>query len=42
MTHEDIYEPPMLVEVGDFTELTLGLWFGCPSDWFGGDTPLAC
>ncbi|MFI6981042.1 lasso RiPP family leader peptide-containing protein [Embleya sp. NPDC050154] len=42
MTYDDSYEPPALVEVGDFTELTLGLWWGCPHDVFGGPTPLAC
>jgi hypothetical protein len=35
MATNDSYEAPMLVEVGDFVELTQGIWTGCPSDWFG-------
>lgn len=40
--HEDIYEPPTLVEVGGFGELTLGLPWGCPHDLVGWNTPFAC
>ncbi|MFJ7418789.1 lasso RiPP family leader peptide-containing protein [Streptomyces uncialis] len=38
----EIYEAPTLVEVGDFTELTLGTPWGCPNDLFGWNTPFAC
>ncbi|UNO43084.1 lasso RiPP family leader peptide-containing protein [Streptomyces sp. MST-110588] len=38
---ETVYEPPTLVEIGDFADLTLGIW-GCPHDWFGLSTPFAC
>jgi hypothetical protein len=36
-THEEIYEPPVLVEVGDFTELTLGAGPADCYDAFWGD-----
>ena len=42
ITNEEVYEPPTLVEVGDFAELTLGLPWGCPNDLFGANTPFAC
>nr|WP_157527065.1 lasso RiPP family leader peptide-containing protein [Kibdelosporangium sp. MJ126-NF4]CEL12831.1 hypothetical protein [Kibdelosporangium sp. MJ126-NF4]CTQ98517.1 hypothetical protein [Kibdelosporangium sp. MJ126-NF4] len=44
MIHDDeIYEVPTLVEVGEFTELTLGIpfGFGCP-DYMHMLTPYAC
>jgi hypothetical protein len=34
---EYVYEPPVLVEVGDFTDLTLGSSYGDMSD--GGASP---
>jgi hypothetical protein len=33
--HEEIYQPPELVEVGDYTELTEG-FYGFYWDGFGG------
>ncbi|GAA4800222.1 lasso RiPP family leader peptide-containing protein [Streptomyces ziwulingensis] len=41
-TYDEIYEPPELVEVGEFAELTLGVPWGCPSDIPGWNTPWAC
>jgi hypothetical protein len=35
--HDDLYEPPMVLEVGDFAELTRGLWVGVYGD-FGGSS----
>ncbi|MGB3438120.1 MAG: lasso RiPP family leader peptide-containing protein [Actinophytocola sp.] len=40
MMHEDVYEVPALVEVGDFTELTLGLPWGGNIDLFDANTPI--
>ncbi|MFJ6622073.1 lasso RiPP family leader peptide-containing protein [Kitasatospora sp. NPDC091335] len=31
----DVYEPPMLIELGDFAALTLGFDFGNQSDVHG-------
>lgn len=35
--HEEIYEPPLLVEIGAFEELTLGLGPADCQDIFTGD-----
>jgi hypothetical protein len=32
---QDVYEAPALVEIGSFRELTLGVPWWCPYDWFG-------
>jgi hypothetical protein len=40
MKHEDVYEAPVLVEVGDFAELTLGLPWGGNIDLFDANTPI--
>lgn len=37
---QDIYEIPTLVEVGEFSELTLGLPFGGNADLFNANTPI--
>lgn len=31
--HDAVYEPPALVELGDFTDVTLGYFFGLTPDW---------
>ncbi|WP_305783665.1 lasso RiPP family leader peptide-containing protein [Symbioplanes lichenis] len=31
--HSAVYEPPALVELGDFTDVTLGYFFGLTPDW---------
>ncbi|MEU9879118.1 lasso RiPP family leader peptide-containing protein [Streptomyces phaeochromogenes] len=43
MQHDEVYEPPAMVEVGDFAELTRGEFLGAhyeggnpPFDWYSG------
>ncbi|WP_238014359.1 lasso RiPP family leader peptide-containing protein [Dactylosporangium sp. AC04546] len=36
------YIAPALVEIGNFNELTMGLWSGCPRDWFNGLAWIGC
>lgn len=35
ITTDDAYATPALTEIGDFAELTLGVPWWCPYDWFG-------
>jgi hypothetical protein len=42
MTHEGAYEAPALVEIGDFAELTLGVSWWCPYDWFWSGYVVGC
>ncbi|MEU3567604.1 lasso RiPP family leader peptide-containing protein [Kitasatospora sp. NPDC036755] len=35
MTDDDVYEPPMLIELGDFADLTRGFDIGNQSDVHG-------
>ena len=37
MAYEAFYEQPMLIEIGDFAELTLGFGPEDCVDWYGGD-----
>lgn len=40
MEQQDVYETPALVEVGDFSELTLGTPWGGNADNFNANTPI--
>ncbi|MFD5628446.1 MULTISPECIES: lasso RiPP family leader peptide-containing protein [unclassified Streptomyces] len=36
MEMNDVYEPPTLVEIGDFAELTMAFGPCVENDWFAG------
>jgi hypothetical protein len=42
MLTQEIYEAPALAEIGDFEELTLGVPWWCPYDWFGIGYVIGC
>lgn len=40
--HDDVYEPPVLAEIGGFAELTLGWPIGCGTDLIFLGPPYLC